>query len=129
MSVLGSLWPVFVGGGIGVVAGVLLALTALGSGASRRGDATVSWTQLGRVAIVIATASVGALVGSWGRWLADGRPFSELYVPPADGTQFLSNEQFTVVMTIGRLAWLLPVIAVLAAALAVWAGRCADSGG
>lgn len=118
MFSIGALWPVLLGGALGVVVGVLAGF--------RRGVGSSSRLTFARTATIVTTASVGALVATWWLWLAERRPFPHLYVPPAEGTQFLSNEQFTTVVTLGRLAWTLTFIMVMAGTITVWAWSRGD---
>lgn len=78
------------------------------------------------MATIVTTASVGALAATWWLWTAGRRPFSHLYFPPAEGTQFLSNEQFTTVVTLGRLAWTLTFIVGMAGTITLWAWSRVD---
>jgi hypothetical protein len=104
-------WPLVFAG----VVGFALALVASRSG--RRGGGPVA--VVGALAAAVAGAAAGAFIGLLGLWGAGmSNPIACLYSCD-EGLQFLSNEQFRQMMLMTDLAWILPAVAVVSAAVAV----------
>lgn len=104
-------WPLVVGG----AAGFALALVFCRLG--RRGGRPVD--VVGVLAAAVAGAAAGAFVGLLGLWGAGmSNPIACLYSCD-EGLQFLSNEQFRQIMLMTDLAWILPAVALVSAAVAV----------
>ena len=74
-------------------------------------------------ASAVAGASTGAFAGLVWLWVGPmSKPVSCLY-SCNEVAQFLSNEQFRQIVLMTDLAWVLPVTALLFAAVAVWSWR------
>ncbi|WP_407334552.1 hypothetical protein [Dietzia kunjamensis] len=108
-------WPLFLGAGVGLALAVGVSLRGLRSERRRR--------ILAVSASAVAGASTGAFAGLV--WLWGGpmsKPVSCLY-SCNEVAQFLTNEQFRQIVLMTDLAWVLPVTALLFAAVAVWSWR------
>lgn len=104
-------WPLVFAG----VVGIALALVVARPGRRRGGPVAV----VGTLAAGVAGAAAGAFVGLLGLWGAGtSNPIACLYSCD-EGLQFLSNEQFRQMMLMTDLAWILPVVALASAAVAV----------
>lgn len=104
-------WPLVVGGVVG------FALALVVSRLGRRGGGPID--VVGALAAAVAGAAAGSFVGLlvlWGAGMSN--PIACLYSCD-EGLQFLSNEQFRQMMVMTDLAWLLPAVALVAAAIAV----------
>ena len=104
-------WPLVFGG----VVGFALALVASRLGRPGGGPVDVVGTLAAAVAGVAAGAFVG-LLGLWGAGMSN--PIACLY-SCEEGLQFLSNEQFRQFKLMTDLAWILPAVALVSAAIAV----------
>lgn len=103
-------WPLVVGGVVG------FALALVVSRLGRRGGGPID--VVGALAAAVAGAAAGSFVGLlvlWGAGMSN--PIACLYSCD-EGLQFLSNEQFRQMMVMTDLAWLLPAVALVAAAIA-----------
>ena len=108
-------WPLILGGLLGLV----LSLAAVRWGARR----TASQGVVVHLAASLAGASAGAFAGLVWMWVYPmARSFACLYAC-REGMQFLSNEQFRQITLMADLAWVLPLIALVSGAVALWASR------
>lgn len=104
-------WPLILGGGIGLALAVGVSLR------SARGKGLPG--ALPALALAAAGASAGAFVALVWLWVVPmSNPFACLYSCD-EAVQFLSNEQFQQIMLMSDLAWTLPAIALVSAAVAV----------
>jgi len=108
-------WPLFLGAGVGLALAVGVSLRGLrGEGPGRLLSVSAS---------AVAGASTGAFAGLVWLWVGPmSNPVSCLY-SCNEVAQFLSNEQFRQIVLMTDLAWVLPVTALLSAAVAVWSWR------
>lgn len=104
-------WPLVLGGIVG------FALALVVSRPGRRGGGPVD--VVGALATAVAGAAAGSFVGLLGLWGAGmSHPIACLYSCD-EGLQFLSNEQLRQMMLMTDLAWILPAVALVAAAVVV----------
>lgn len=105
-------WPLVLGGGVGLALAVGVCLRGLRSeGLSRI---------LSLLASAVAGASSGALAGLVWLWVGPMSNSVSCLYSCNEVVQFLSNEQFRQIVLMVDLAWVLPVTALLAVAVAVW---------
>lgn len=105
-------WPALVG----AVVGVLVSTVVL----RRRGG----WLPgvLARAALTTAGGAAGAVVGGWWVWTHAGFRLRDLYRWPEPGMQFLSDEQFSV-LVVGEWVLWLTAVAVVAGVVGLVARR------